>query len=922
MSAYVETAGQSWASTLGLCTRAAVGDVGIILGIYAAGALAAGDPDWGLRGRWNIYATAAVLGLAYAALVEHAALAAGRWSYTERMPVVSVFGAGLWPLLQMTLLPLLTFLIARWWTGRSTTKNADRPVLVKVMKSVAPLLVGIVLFMPGAELSAATVEYDLTIAWQEVNFTGQPVKALTINGRLPGPTLRFTEGDHAVIRVHNQMDVETSIHWHGILLPNAMDGVPFVTYPPIAPGQTFIYEFDLRQSGTYWYHSHTMLQEQRGLFGALVIAPKDEGAFDRLRDHVVVLSDWTDEEANSVLHTLKRGSEWYSLRKGSGQSVLGAARLGMLGAYFSRELQRMPPMDLSDVYYERFLLNGAPQQSLTAKPGENIRLRIIDGSASTFFYLQFAGGPMQIIAADGLPVQPFDEKRLLIGVAETYDAIVTMPADGSYEFRATAHDGSGQATLWIGSGLRYAAPDIPHPNLYSNMGGISLKRVLALTPGGSMGMPGNEVRAGKFDQPGMNGMGGMNGMKEMDQGAMAQEAGKMNHAGMASGPAMEHAGHARDEVEQETIPMDAATNGHAGPGMVSNEQLAEPKSTWLGLLAEDVSSKAPLAADGMNRQRPWPPYDKLRALQPTAFDPHKPVRQIRLTLDGDMERYVWFLNNKPLSETDHIEIKRGEVVRFIMINRTMMHHPMHLHGHFFRVLNAQGEFSPLKHTVDVAPMTTTVIEFAAEEFGDWFFHCHLLYHMESGMARVVHYQDFTLDPATAAVRQHLYHDPFHLYGQMDLLSQMGQGVLVYANTRHIFSAEWQAGWQGVDDVEWEVTPAYDYYLNRFAAVFAGVDLEGTGNRFEKHEGIFGLRYLLPLNIASRVWVDTAGEFQFAVGKYLELTPRLAVFSEAEYDTKEHWEIRAGTGYMMTKHFSLIGQWHSRFGWGGGVRWQF
>ena len=799
------------------------------------------------------------------------------------------------------------------------SQETDRRILVKIMKLVAALFGCLALFVPVTTLSAATVEYDLTIARQEVNFTGQPAKAMTINGQLPGPTLHFTEGDHAVIRVHNQMDVETSIHWHGILLPNAMDGVPFVTFPPIAPGQTFIYEFDLRQSGTYWYHSHTILQEQCGLFGALVIAPKDEGAFDRLRDHVVVLSDWTDEEANSVLHTLKRGSEWYSLRKGSGQSVLGAMRLGMLGAYFSRELQRMPPMDLSDVYYDRFLLNGAQQQSLAAQPGEKIRLRVIAGSATTFFYLQFAGGPMQVIAADGLPVQPFDEQRLLIGVAETYDVIITMPADGSYEFRATAHDGSGQASLWIGAGPRHVAPDIPHPNLYSSMGGLSLKRVLALTPGGSMGMPGNEVRDGKFDQPGMNGMGGM---KDMDHGAMVQDAGKMNHAGMASGPAMGHAGHDTSDMAHERTPMDVATNGHAKPGMVSHEKPAAPKRTWLGLLAEDVSSKAPLAADGMNPQRPWPPYDKLRALQPTTFDPHKPVREIRLTLDGDMERYVWFLNNKPLSETDHIEIKRGEVVRFIMINRTMMHHPMHLHGHFFRVVNAQGEYSPLKHTVDVAPMMTTVIEFAAEEVGDWFFHCHLLYHMESGMARVVHYQDFTLNPATAAVRQRLYHDTFHFYGQLDVLSQMAQGALVYANTRHIFSTEWRVGWQRVGDVEWEVTPAYDYYLNRFASVFVGVDLEGAGNRFEKHEGVFGLRYLLPLNIAFRVWVDTAGEWQFAVNKHLELTPRLAVFSEAEYDTKEHWEMRAGASYLLAKHFSLIAQWHSRFGWGGGLRWQF
>ena len=511
---------------------------------------------------------------------------------------------------------------------------------------------------------------------------------------------------------------------------------------------------------------------------------------------------------------------------------------------------------------------------------------------------------------------------ILIGVAETYDVIVTIPAAGSYEFRATAHDGSGQASLWIGSGPRYAAPDIPHPNLYANMGKISLKRVLVLTPGGSMGMPGNEVRAGKFDQPGMNGMGGMNGMKQMDHGAMAADAGEMDHSDMPSASAMDHEGHDMSGMAHEKVPMDVSPQGHDEPGMVSHEQPASPGSTWLGLLAEDLSSKAPLAEDGMSPERPWPPYDKLRALQPTGYNPNNPVREIRLTLDGDMERYVWFLNDKPLSESDSIEIKRGEVVRFIMINRTMMHHPMHLHGHFFRVLNAQGEFSPLKHTVDVPPMTTTVIEFAAEEFGDWFFHCHLLYHMESGMARVVHYQGFSPDPATAAVRQRLYHDPFHFYGQMDVMSQMAQGVLVYANTRHILSAEWQAGWQGVDDVEWEVTPAYDYYLNRFAGVFAGVDLEGTGERFEKHEGIFGLRYLLPLNIESRVWIDTAGEFQFAVGRHLELTPRLAVFSEAEYDTQEHWEIRAGTSYMLTKHCSLIGQWHSRFGWGGGLSRQF
>ncbi len=780
-----------------------------------------------------------------------------------------------------------------------------------VIKTQTALWTCIALLISGTILSAATVEYHLNITHETMNLTGNPVEAMAINGQLPGPTLRFTEGDRALIRVHNQMEVETSIHWHGILLPNDMDGVPFLTYPPIAPGETFTYEFDLRQSGTYWYHSHTLLQEQRGLFGSLVIAPKVAGEVDRLRDYVVVLSDWKDEDASSVLHTLKRGSEWYSVRKRSGQSVLGAMRLGLLGSYLSRELQRMPPMDLSDIYYDRFLLNGEAQQTLAAQPGERIRLRIIDGSASTFFHMQFAGGPLRVIAADGQPVQPFNEQRLLMGVAETYDVIVTVPGEGSYEFRATAHDGSGRTSLWIGSGPRHAAPDIPFPNLYVNMGGLTLKRVLALTPGGTMGLPGRGVRAGSFDQPGMNGMGGM---KKMDHGDMKPEISDENHAGMGSVPAKKHEGHDMNGVTHESMPMNSGKSSPAAP--------AAPKSTWLGLLTADLSSRTSLAADGMSPERPWPPYNKLRALQSTSFDSSKPVREIRLTLDGDMERYVWFLNNKPLSASDDIEIKRGEIVRFVMVNSTMMHHPMHLHGHFFRVINAHGEFSPLKHTVDVAPMTTVVIEFSADEFGDWFFHCHLLYHMMSGMARVIHYQDFAPNPATALVRSHLYTDPFHLYGRIDALSHMAQGMLVYANTRHIASAEWQAGWQRVNEVDWEVTPAYDYYLNRFTSVFAGVYIAGSGDQFEKHDGILGLRYLLPFNVTSRVWVDTAGELQFAVSKRLRLTPRLAVFSEAEYDTKEQWEIRAGTSYLLTNHLSMIGQWHSNFGWGGGLRWMF
>lgn len=780
----------------------------------------------------------------------------------------------------------------------------------------AILWCSLALLLPGTTLAAATVEYDLTIAIRKMNFTGQPVEAIAINGQLPGPVLYFTEGDHAVIRVHNHLTAATSIHWHGILLPNSMDGVPFLTFPPIAPGTTFTYEFDLRQAGTYWYHSHSGLQEQRGLFGALVIRPQKEDPVDHLREQVVMLSDWTDEDADSVLRTLKRGNEWYSLRKGSGQSILGAARLGMLGDYFAREIQRMPLMDIADVYYERFLLNGTAEQSLAVQPGEKIRLRVIAGSASTSFYVQFAGGPLQVIAADGLPVQPFAAQRLLIAVAETYDVLITMPADGSYEFRATSQDGSGHSSLWLGSGPRHAAPDIPRPNLYSNMDSLSLKRVLALTPAGSMGMADPEVRAGKLDQPGMH------GMNDMDHHKMRPNSGPTAYDAMASPAPTDHAGHDMAAPDQQTAGSATGLTGHPGPPIKPSRQPAAPGNTWPGLLGEDVSAQASVAIDGMSPERPWSPYDQLRALQATAFAATRPVREIRLTLDGDMERFVWFLNNKPLSAADHIEIKQNEVVRFIMINRTMMHHPMHLHGHFFRVINSQGDFSPLKHTVNVPPMTTTVIEFAAEEFGDWLFHCHLLYHMASGMEQVVHYQGFTPDAATAAVRPNLYHDPYYLFGQVDVLTQMAQGALVYANTRHIFSADWQAGWQRVDKMEWELTPTYDYYLNRFTRILAGVDLNGSSDQLDKKEAIAGLRYLLPFNLGSRLWVDTAGDVQVSLDLHLAATPRLAIVAEVEYDSGEKWESRAGLNYVWSKNWALIGQWHSRFGWGGGLRWQF
>ncbi len=690
-------------------------------------------------------------------------------------------------------------------------------------------------------------EYHLVLEEKPVTIGERTILAMTINGQIPGPTLYFEEGDLARIHVENRMSEESSIHWHGVLVPPEMDGVPYVSFPPIKPGQTFTYEFPIRQAGTYWYHSHTDLQEQRGVYGAIVIKPK-RPRFKVDRDYVIVLSDWTYENPQAILRTLKAGKEWYSIKKGTAQSLLGALNQGMLKHFFKRELLRMPPMDLSDIAYDHFLINGRPSLSLPAKPGEIIRLRIISAGAGSNFYVEFAGGPMTIVAADGQDVVPVKVKRLLMVIAETYDVLVSLPGAGAFEFRATAQDNSGYASLWLGEGEKIPAPKVPPPNLYYTMGKVSLKNLLALKPQDAMGMPDKAVKAGRFDQPGM--------------GAMKSE---MNMS----------------------------------MGMT-------PKSPW--------------AVDGMDPRRPWPPYKRLKALKPWQPKRQRPVRIIRLTLDGDMQRYVWFLNNKALSESDVIRIKKGEIVRFVLINRTMMHHPMHLHGHFFRVLNGQGAYAPWKHTVDVAPMSTTVIEFPADEKGDWFFHCHILYHLESGMARVVHYEGYTPPPEVQQIRPKLYHDRWYAWAEGTLATNMSDGFINLSNTRYNLRAVWEIGWQGVEETESEWTILAERYFNRFFTLFAGVDI--LSNDEDKTRGISGLSYLFPLNIRSFIWIDTDGGRRFGFEKELPLTSRLTLDLYTEYDSWEFWEDEIGLNYTVSKRLSLRAFWHSDYFWGVGLNFWF
>ncbi len=654
--------------------------------------------------------------------------------------------------------------------------------------------------LSASPVFSAIVSYDIEIGYRQMNFTGKNIRAMALNGSIPGPTLRFKEGDEAIVRIHNAMDVETSVHWHGILLPNRQDGVPYVNNPPIKPRQTVQFQFPIKQAGTYWYHSHTELQEQRGVYGAIVIAPADGESLSISQDKAVVLSDWTDESPDKVIRTLKSGNEYYNWKKGTVQSIQGAVAKNSVADFIKRSWMRMPPMDLSDVAYDRFLVNGQPEMTIPANPGEKIRLRFINAGASTYFYLQFAGGPLQIVAADGKDVQPIKLHRLLIAIAETYDVVVTVPASGSYELRASSQDGSGQTSIFIGSGKKILAPDVPKPNLYKM----------------KMSMHSKMRRSKK--------------MKAVDL------------------------------------------------------------------------------------FRPLSPYKILRADTSTTLPVKNPTREIVLNLTGDMNRFVWSINGETISADNKINIRHGENVRFIINNKTMMHHPMHLHGHFFRLVNGQGEYSPLKHTVDVPPNGTQVIEFEANEFNDWFFHCHVLYHAKAGMARVVSYEDKELDTDLKNIRHNLYKDPWFAWANATLQSHMTDGTAVLSNSYNILSATWEIGWNRVDGTEHDIELTYDRYFNRFFTIFAGGNFT---NEFER--GIFGLRYLLPFNFVSTLRTDTEGEFRIALDQSVRVAPKWEVFGDFEYDTETEEEWVIGSNYLLSKHFLLVGQYHSDFGAGGGIR---
>ncbi|MFW6290440.1 MAG: multicopper oxidase domain-containing protein, partial [Mariniphaga sp.] len=684
------------------------------------------------------------------------------------------------------------------------------------------------------------------------------------NGSIPGPTLRFNEGDYAIIYVKNEMDEETSVHWHGLLLPNFFDGVPYLNTPPIMPGETQKYEYLIKQSGTYWYHSHTMLQEQSGIYGSIVIYPEKE-PLEYDKELVLVLSDWTNQKPQTVLRFLKRGSEFYNIKKGTATPLNQVIARGALGAQFNFWKQRMEGTDIADIYYDAFLVNGKAEQEYPEfKPGERVRLRLINGAASTSFWIIFGGGNPMLVAADGLNVEPVSRNKTFIAVAETYDFIVTIPDGKAIEFRATAQDQSGFCSVYLGEGVTLPAESVPTPDKIGMMQQMAKMDM-------RMGAPAAKFNPGKSEPHKMMKKWGMQMHEEMDKE-------KQHHKGM--------------QMENET------------GGMEMNSEFA---------------------------------YEYLKSTQKTTYSDTVSVKEVLLNLTGNMSRYVWSMNGIPLSETDKIKINEGEVTRITLNNLTMMHHPMHLHGHFFRVLNKNGEYSPLKHTVNVPPMEKVTIEFYGNEYGDWFFHCHILYHMMGGMARIFSY-DTPRDPR---LKDHpvkeLKHETnrYYSWGMVDIASHFSEINLVSSNIRNQFNLSAEYGWNEILEAEF----SYQRYLNSYFSVFAGINAENE--KISEHEtepvAIAGIRYFTPYMFHLDVRIDHQLRPQVGLERELMIFPRTILFAGLEYQSDFGWvnklrdketgellnyedEITWNTGieFLLTKNFALNAIYDNRFGFGGGL----
>ena len=546
---------------------------------------------------------------------------------------------------------------------------------------------------------------DLTVAQQSKRIAGGISNPITVNGLSPGPLIRLKEGQSVNINVTNHLKDSTSIHWHGFILPFNMDGVPGIAFPGIEPNATFSYQFDVKQNGTYWYHSHSGLQEQFGHLGPIIIDPSD-GDIGADREHVILLSDWTFEDPHTVFRHLKVAEGYYNYQQRTiKDTVADIKKQGLMNALKERAMwaeMRMNPRDILDVTGSTYtyLMNGrdaSTNWTALYKPNESVRLRLINGSAMTYFDFRIPGLEMMVVAADGQPIKPVAVDEIRIAVAETYDVIVKPKSATAYTLYAQSMDRSGyvRGTLSTEFGAQAKIPAL-------------------------RGMPERGMAA-----MGMGGMSSMNGMSNMNSSdskeAMNNNPGMSMKEGMAHSATMDMSTN-KKIVPVENIAIEHNENGHGvGASMIASNPTSRLDEPGIGL--EDVEHRVLLYSDLVGA-KPWP-------------DEREPTQTIELHLTGNMERYMWSFDGLKFSEVkDPVNFKYGERIRLILVNDSMMDHPIHLHGMWMELENGNYP-APRKHTISLKPSEKVSLLISADAPGNWAFHCHLLYHMEAGMFRIV-----------------------------------------------------------------------------------------------------------------------------------------------------------------------------------------
>lgn len=755
-------------------------------------------------------------------------------------------------------------------------------VTIKALQTLIMLICATTVF------AQKVVKYDLYVRDTIVNFTGKEKRAISVNGQIPMPTLTFTEGDTAEIVVHNQLKENTSLHWHGIFLPNKEDGVPHLTQEPIKPNTTYTYRFPIIQHGTHWYHSHSGLQEQIGMYGSLILKKRsDDKTFrkgiDDLPTIPIILSEWTDLNPDNIHRMLHNANDWAAIKKGATQSYAEAIKEGHFKTKVKNEWKRMMAMDVSDVYYDKVLMNGNEFSNLekidnkTLKAGDKVRLRVSNGGASSYFWLRYAGGKITVVANDGNDVEPVEVDRLMIAVSETYDIVLTIPNEGtSYEFMATTEDRTKSTSYFVGNGKKQLISPLPRLKYFEGM---------------------------KM----MNDMMKMNG--DLDDMGMKMSLNQMD-MNVVMYPEIS-GDKTKKESSDKTKKEDHSQHG--------SHKMTDDKDRYNANALADIVT--------LN-------YAMLKSPYNTTLPKEAPVRDLKFTLTGNMNRYVWSMDNKVLAESDKIPVKKGEVLRITLYNNSMMRHPIHLHGFDFRVINGQKENAPLKNVIDVMPMEVDTIEFLANEEGDWFFHCHILYHMMAGMNRVFEVGDYKnpLLPDKEKAYKALQKESnmAHFMVQNDFATNGNDGGAMIQNARWSLGTEWRLGYNDMHGYEVETHLGRYIGKMQWFMPFVGFDWRYRRMGEDEHEkNIFGqvnkkdvrravsagFMYTLPMlvNFQAEVYHDGIVRLQL-MREDIPISARL----RGGFMVNTDLEYMGDLTYVINKNMGIRTHYDSDMGWGFGL----